>query len=724
MEGFRFTIANKLIAGFGILTIAVLLSSIFTLSTLNKSEKLNNEITSVYTPSVSNLSDMYDLISNSKMLIKNWVFIERQESTPDKQKLIDLHTTTFPKIKSSILKFYKNWSEENQLKFDKIVTTIEDTLFKKHSYVMENLSTFESYDDPMIIFEINPMVEEGGEIIVLTDSILSRLNILMTNLNDLSVAQNNKMVASFNSFKLFIYISGLVIILAVLLVAFVTIRSIVSPIKQLKSMLITMSKGILKKEKLRVNNDEIGDMTLALDNLIDNLEKTAEFSLEIGKGNFNTEFKPLSDRDILGNSLITMRDDLMEARENNEKRKNEDTLRNWSSHGITMFSDILRKDNDDLKKLSFNIMTNLIDYIKAIQGALFIINDTDQNDIFYELTSAIAYGRDKFMQKKIYPGEGLVGRCVFEKLTIYLREIPEDFVIITSGLGDANPTNLLLVPLIINDEVFGVIELASFNEMQRYEIEFVEKLGENIASTISGVKINERTARLLEQSQQQSEELAAQEEEMRQNMEELQATQEESTRKEQEMRGTVEAINYVIGTAETDLEGNIFNVNKIFTEYLYTTDGDLIGNKIWTLLTLEYQKDVEEQWHKLSNGVNFSLEAEYQAKKTTVWLTTSFYPLKDENGDIFKVLVLVIDKTKSRSIELRMKEYLEKINILTEEIELAKQQLEEKEKDEQEFKEQLMEETEAQSEMLENKLKIAEQELDKALAEIEKLKGK
>ena len=78
------------------------------------------------------------------------------------------------------------------------------------------------------------------------------------------------------------------------------------------------------------------------------------------------------------------------------------------------------------------------------------------------------------------------------------------------------------------------LEIASFNEYQPHEISFIEKLAENIASAIMGVKTSERTQHLLHASQQQAEELKAQEEEMRQNLEELSATQEEMQRKEKE----------------------------------------------------------------------------------------------------------------------------------------------------------------------------------------------
>ena len=137
------------------------------------------------------------------------------------------------------------------------------------------------------------------------------------------------------------------------------------------------------------------------------------------------------------------------------------------------------------------------------------------------MKSCYAWDKKKFLNHKIYKGEGLAGQAWQEGDIVYLTEVPQNYIKITSGLGDANPTSVLIVPLKVNDQIFGVVEIASFNLFQDFEMEFVQKIAESIASTISSVKVNARTQLLLEESQEMTEQMRAQEEEMRQNMEEL-----------------------------------------------------------------------------------------------------------------------------------------------------------------------------------------------------------
>ena len=533
---FRFTIARRLFLSFGIITIAILANSFFINNTLQESIKVNNEISTIYLPSAEMLSNLSDMIVSSKMLIKNWVFIDKKEETPDKLKLKELHRTQFPEIHRNLSALINNWTPQEQKCYDNIQLAIRDTLFPMHQAIMNRLNSMESYEDAyMLMFEIYPSVEDGGDIIILSDNIIEQLNRLTSRLENKVLDERKNMDQSFIRLENYIYITGIILIIVAIITALYLANQIIKPIQAFRERLAFMAKGIMPKQRIKETRDEIGDMAVALNELIRGLKETTEFALEIGKGNFESQFVPLSDEDDLGNGLLTMRMNLKHASEEEERRKKEDAQRNWASHGIAKFSEILRQNNDNIEKLNYEIISNLVKYCEANQGGLFLINDDDKHDKHIELSGAYAYNRKKFLEKRIEMGIGLIGRSVQEAETIYMTDIPNNYITITSGLGDENPRSLLLVPLKINDEVYGVIEMASFKEFEKYQIEFIEKIGENIAATLSSVKINIRTAQLLETTRQQAEEMKAQEEEMRQNMEELQATQEESERREAEL---------------------------------------------------------------------------------------------------------------------------------------------------------------------------------------------
>ncbi|MGB5928597.1 MAG: PAS domain S-box protein, partial [Cyclobacteriaceae bacterium] len=267
----------------------------------------------------------------------------------------------------------------------------------------------------------------------------------------------------------------------------------------------------------------------------ENLEKAAGFAKSIGQGTFDESYEPAGDDDQLGAALINMSEQLQEVDIEEKKRS-------WVNEGLTKFANILREERDDLEQMCTIILSNLVKYMEANQGGLFVINDVNERDPHLELKAVYAYDRKKYITKTIKKGEGLIGQAWLEGEITYMTEVPDNYVTITSGMGESTPTSLIIVPLTLNDEVLGVVEIASFRAYEEHERNFLEKLSESIASTLSSVKVTERTRNLLVQSQQQSEEMRAQEEEMRQNMEELQATQENMERKEREHLSEIERL--------------------------------------------------------------------------------------------------------------------------------------------------------------------------------------
>lgn len=338
----------------------------------------------------------------------------------------------------------------------------------------------------------------------------------------------SEITASFNR----IFISTILVgIIGLILLSFIIWKiasGITDSIDSTNDLLSGLTKGNLntKVNIVTADDNELGEMMRSLHTLQDELNKKAEFSKKIGEGDLDAEFNSSSDEDILGQSLLGMRENLKTS-------KVEETYRRWTNEGLAKFAEVLQANNDNMKDFCSDIISELVKYLNVVQGGMFLIND-DEDERYFELFGAYAYERRKFIDKRMEMGEGLIGQCILERKPIYLREVPNNYINVTSGLGKSNPNSILLIPLIINEKEYGVIELVSFNEFKEYEINFIESLAENIASTIASVKINQQTKGLLQQSQVQTEELRAQEEEMRQNMEELQATQEEMARKEKD----------------------------------------------------------------------------------------------------------------------------------------------------------------------------------------------
>lgn len=444
-------------------------------------------------------------------------------------------------------------------------------------------------------------------------------------------------------------IVGIIGFIVLSLVIFIISRSITGPLTHITSTLQLLARGEINKvRRLKFKSkDEIGDIAESTNTLVDGLSNTALFAKEIGQGNLDANFESVSDNDILGNALLDMRDSLKKAQKDEEIRREKEEEQKWATAGYAKFGELLRNNTDNMEDFTYSVISNLIKYTDSNQGALFLLDDEDDQDLSLNMSSCYAYDRKKYVDKRIAIGENLVGQCYLEGETIFMTDVPDSYINITSGLGDANPRSIILVPLKFNDQVFGVIEMASFNVYQDFQIEFIEKVGESIASTISTVKVNIRTVKLLEESKLKSEELAAQEEEMRQNMEELQTTQEESARRELEMNGILNALNASYLVAELDLEGNIITINDNALELMQTSNEQLEGENIRRLQTSEEIEEFEEIWQTVLDGNTAKRQRIITRANKSVLITESYTPIYDEMDQLFKVLNIGIEVEKN-----------------------------------------------------------------------------
>ncbi|MDY0252845.1 MAG: GAF domain-containing protein [Tenuifilaceae bacterium] len=439
--------------------------------------------------------------------------------------------------------------------------------------------------------------------------------------------------------SLWLSVFGLVLLAAIV---WFFAYSITRPLVKAKNVLGELAMGNIDEQKKisLQTGDEIEDISISINTLIDGLSKTAHFAREIGKGNLKETYTKLSEGDILGDSLLGMRKSLIHAKEQEDVRKVEDEKINWATKGMAHFAEILRRNNDDMEEFSFQIVRNLVKYVGANLGGLFLLNDDNPKDPHFHQVASYAYERRKYDEQRIELGEGLIGRCAQEKETIFMTELPADYIKIASGLGYENPTCLLLVPLKINEMVYGVIELAGLEVFDKHIINFVEKVGESIAATISTVKINLKTVRLLEESRVKSEELASQEEEMRQNMEELQATQEESARKSAETDSLINALNVSSFVIEYDPKGVVISVNDEYLKLTKQSADQLVGTHHSDNLLLddEQLKKYNQFWADLNNGIIKKETSQLQLGDKIYTFIETYSPIYDENRNVVKIL--------------------------------------------------------------------------------------
>ncbi len=465
---------------------------------------------------------------------------------------------------------------------------------------------------------------------------------------------------SSQNFRLALIIGFIGLVILSLLIWYIA-HSIILPIKETTHVLKIIAEGNLSKvARLEVTSgDEIETMSNSLNLLIDSLKQTAVFAKDIGQGKLDSHYNLLSRNDEIGNALIEMQKSLQKAAEEDRLRRIEDEKQNWVSRGIALFGDILRQDDISIDELTFKIVSNLVKYVDVQQGCIYIVNDKEQQhgygDVYYEMKAAVAFDRRKLMKDKVYVGEGMVGRCAHEKLTIYMVDVPQDYVHITSGLGEAEPGSILLVPLMLNQQVFGVLEMVSFKPIAEHKISFVEKIAESIAGTLSSAKINERTKELLIKSQKQREELASQEEEMRQNLEELQATQEDASRREAEMRSLWKVFSYIALIIEYDTEFKVLTVNDKCQEFFGDSVENLVGMTHQSLGFVEDRDTVEHATfiRRVKQGMVVQRRANLVNRAGNRWLQETYAPLYDHDGNVTRYVSVSLDVTILVDLEKR-----------------------------------------------------------------------
>jgi HAMP domain-containing protein len=322
-----------------------------------------------------------------------------------------------------------------------------------------------------------------------------------------------------------ILVIAVVVCLVMIMIAFFFFRQIlIRPLTNISQAADMMAHGYLQVKTNHIGNNELGKIGRSINHLTDNLSKATQFIKRIGEGDFEAKLNLHGfdeNKDGLANALIEMRNRLKIIALQEDKR-------NWTNQGLALFSDILRDNSADLSSLCQLVITHLVKYLQAQQGGIFLLNNHNNQANYLELTAAYAYDAARIAQSQVSPEEGLLGQTYSSQKTHYITQIPENYLQISSGLGNSHPRAILLIPLKHNEITEGVLEIACFHELDNYQIEFAEKIAENTASFIHNSRIQSKMQTLVDELKSQAEQFLAQETVMRQHFEDFQMQQEEN----------------------------------------------------------------------------------------------------------------------------------------------------------------------------------------------------
>jgi CheY-like chemotaxis protein/signal transduction histidine kinase/HAMP domain-containing protein len=295
--------------------------------------------------------------------------------------------------------------------------------------------------------------------------------------------------------------------LIIITVAGFMIRGIVTSVMEVKDATERIIRGDIDFELNVSSKDEMGQLAESFNKMISLFQDYILLAKSIGKGEYETEIVLRSQNDLLGKALINMRDNI-------QRLSKEKETRTWLLTGNNEVNDTLREEKD-VRNLAQDVINHITTYLQAQVAAIYIYENG-------QLTRVGSYALDTTHGGESFPvGQSLVGQAVLEKRYILFDQVPTDYIKISSALGSAPPTNILVFPFFYLGKVKGVIEIGTTKKFTPLDIEFLDLVGDSIAIALTSSQSRSKLRDLLEEMQRQAEELESQQEELRQFNDEL-----------------------------------------------------------------------------------------------------------------------------------------------------------------------------------------------------------
>jgi putative methionine-R-sulfoxide reductase with GAF domain len=215
------------------------------------------------------------------------------------------------------------------------------------------------------------------------------------------------------------------------------------------------------------------------------VKRKYEFTENLIRLNFDVSFTNVEKADTLAQSLEKLRNTLKEKELADMKSSEEKSIQDRHISGLAEFGGLLRRNTEKPEVMAYELVSGLVKFMNCEMCGLYLLS----SDQVLVLMAAYAYNERKYFEKTFALGEGLPGACAAERTSFYFDHLTDDYIRIISGFGNVKPNSLLLIPILLNNEVYGVIEIASLREFSQADRKFLENLGADIASTLLFMKV-------------------------------------------------------------------------------------------------------------------------------------------------------------------------------------------------------------------------------------------
>jgi len=316
-----------------------------------------------------------------------------------------------------------------------------------------------------------------------------------------------------------------------------SLRLMLDSLKEKEQLIGQVVQGNLPDQQTQFSDVDI--LGQSLSRMVATLRDIAKQADQISEGDYATTITPRSDQDRLGLALSRMTGAL---------KHNEETsaLQDWLKNGQNLLTLEIRGEFDGAK-LAKKSISFLATYLKAQMGGFYGLDEQGEHLV---LMGSFGFSKRKALNERFKIGEGLVGQAALEKTMISVTEVPEDYMRISSAAGESLPRNVVLVPLLFNEQLAGVIELASFEIMNDTAMELLLSAADSVAIGLNAARAQTQMAALLDETQRQSEEMQRQQEELEISNKELSKRTHDMERQKE----GVEKQNVVIEEARARLE--------------------------------------------------------------------------------------------------------------------------------------------------------------------------